>query len=76
MFFSKIAIIAAGRDQLAAQRESIVRQLRAEVGTLAVDLAGRIVGESLTDTARQGRMVDRFLADLEAQGTAGTGARQ
>ena len=42
-------IIAAGRDQLAAQRESIVRDLRSEMGTLAVDLASRIVGESLAD---------------------------
>src|SRR5919112_6360690 len=45
-------IIAAGNDQLAAQRESILRQLRTEVGALAVDLAGRIVGESLADEAR------------------------
>ncbi len=59
-------IIAAGRDQLAAQRESIVRDLRAEVGTLAVDLAGRIVGESLADEARGRGTVERFLAELDA----------
>ena len=35
-------------------------------------LAGRIVGESLDEDARQGRVVDRFLADLEA-GTPGSG---
>jgi F-type H+-transporting ATPase subunit b len=35
------------------------------VGTLSTDLASRIVGESLTDDARQERMVDRFLDDLE-----------
>jgi F-type H+-transporting ATPase subunit b len=66
-------IIAAGRDQLAAQRESIVRDLRAEVGTLAVDLAGRIVGESLADEARSRGTVDRFIDELGA-GT-GTGRR-
>jgi F-type H+-transporting ATPase subunit b len=37
------------------------------VGSLATELASRIVGESLTDEARQGRMVDRFLDGLEAQ---------
>jgi F-type H+-transporting ATPase subunit b len=58
-------IISAGRDALAAQRESIVRDLRAEVGTLAVDLAGRIVGESLADEARQRGTVERFLEHLE-----------
>ena len=61
-------IIAAGRDQLAAQRESIVRELRSEVGTLAVDLAGRIVGESLADEARRKGTVDRFLSNLESAG--------
>jgi F-type H+-transporting ATPase subunit b len=63
-------IIAAGRDQLAAQRESIVRDLRSEVGTLAVDLASRIVGESLADEARNRGTVDRFINELGA-GAAG-----
>ena len=64
-------IIAAGRDQLAAQREAIVRDLRAEVGTLAVELAGRIVGESLEDEARSRGTIDRFIAELDAADTAG-----
>ena len=64
-------IIAAGRDQLAAQRESIVRDLRSEVGTLAVDLASRIVGESLADEARSRGTVDRFISELPAAGTTG-----
>jgi F-type H+-transporting ATPase subunit b len=64
-------IITAGREQLAAQRESIVRELRAEVGSLAVDLAGRIVGESLADEARARATVDRFIAELEQTDTAG-----
>jgi F-type H+-transporting ATPase subunit b len=62
-------IIAAGRDQLAAQREAIVRELRTEVGTLAVDLASKIVGESLADEARSRGTVDRFIGEL----SAGTG---
>jgi F-type H+-transporting ATPase subunit b len=61
-------IITAGRDQLAAQRESIVRDLRSEVGSLAVDLAGRIVGESLADEARSRGTVDRFISELDATG--------
>src|SRR3954447_19025510 len=62
-------IINSGREQLAAQRESIVRDLRSEVGTLAVDLAGRIVGEALADEARNRGTVERFLDDLDT--TAG-----
>ncbi|GLY99696.1 F0F1 ATP synthase subunit B [Actinoplanes sp. NBRC 103695] len=61
-------IISAGREQLAAQRESIVRDLRSEVGTLAVDLASKIVGESLADEARSRGTVDRFISDLDATG--------
>jgi F-type H+-transporting ATPase subunit b len=64
-------IITAGREQLAAQRESIVRELRAEVGTLAVDLASRIVGESLADEARNRGTVDRFISELGEAGAAG-----
>jgi F-type H+-transporting ATPase subunit b len=55
----------AAQAQIQAERQQALTSLRAEVGTLATDLAGRIVGESLTDTARQGRMVDRFLDELE-----------
>jgi F-type H+-transporting ATPase subunit b len=65
-------IVAAGRDQLTAERQNIVRGLRAEIGTLAVDLAGRIVGESLADEARQRGTVERFLSDLD---TASAGGR-
>ncbi len=58
-------IIAAGRDSLTAERQTIIRELRTEVGTLAVDLAGRIVGESLADEARQRGTIERFLDELE-----------
>ncbi|ABP56065.1 F0F1 ATP synthase subunit B [Salinispora tropica] len=61
-------IIAAGKEQLVAERTTIVRELRTEVGTLAVDLAGKIVGESLADEARRAGTVDRFLNGLESAG--------
>lgn len=54
-----------GEEQLAAEREHVVAQLRSEIGRLAVDLAERIVGESLTDEERQHRIIERFLGDLE-----------
>jgi F-type H+-transporting ATPase subunit b len=70
-------IIAAGRDALGAERASIVRELRAELGGLAVDLASRIVGESLADEARRHGTVERFLAELgEGQEPAGAGGRR
>jgi F-type H+-transporting ATPase subunit b len=57
--------------QIEAERQAAVASLRNEVGTLATALAGKIVGESLADDARSARVVDRFLADLESQQSAG-----
>src|ERR1700727_342417 len=48
-------ITESAQSQIAADRQQALTSLRAEVGTLATELASRIVGESLTDTARQGR---------------------
>ena len=58
-------IVEHGKTQIEAERQQAVASLRAEVGTLATGLAGRIVGESLEDDARQSRVVERFLTDLE-----------
>ena len=63
----------AANAQIEAERQQALTSLRAEVGALATDLAGRIVGESLQDEARQSRVVDRFLDDLDQRG--GIGAR-
>ena len=63
----------AANAQIQAERQQALTALHAEVGALATDLAGRIVGESLQDEARQSRVVDRFLDDLEQRG--GIGAR-
>jgi F-type H+-transporting ATPase subunit b len=69
-------ITDAAQSQIDAERQQALISLRAQVGSLATELASRIVGESLTDTARQGRMVDRFLDDLASQGAGDSGARQ
>jgi F-type H+-transporting ATPase subunit b len=58
-------VTEAAQAQIEADRQQALTSLRAEVGTLATELASRIVGESLTDEARQSRMVDRFLTELE-----------
>jgi F-type H+-transporting ATPase subunit b len=63
----------AANAQIDADRQQALNSLRAEVGTLATELASRIVGESLQDEARQSRVVDRFLDDLDQRG--GIGAR-
>lgn len=58
-------IIAAGHTQIEADRKQASLALRQDVGKLATELAGRLVGESLEDHARQSRVIDRFLDELE-----------
>jgi F-type H+-transporting ATPase subunit b len=58
-------ITAAAHASIEAERQQAVTSLRNEVGALAVELASKIVGEALDDQARQSRIVDRFIEDLE-----------
>lgn len=73
-------IATRAKAQLQAEREQVVRELRTEVGTLATTLASRVIGESLEDDDRSQRVVERFLADLEAaqadDAAVGIGSRE
>jgi F-type H+-transporting ATPase subunit b len=60
-------LIDAASAQIEADKQQALISLRAEIGSLSVELASRVVGESLEDEARQRRIVDRFLAQLEEQ---------
>ena len=61
------SIVAAGQAQLAADRNSAVSVLKADLGKLAVELADKIVGERAADSALQERIIDRFLDDLDGR---------
>lgn len=65
-------IVAQAQATIEAERQQAVTALRAELGDLATQLAGRIVGEALDDDARQRRVVDRFLEELEQSDQAGS----
>ena len=60
-------LIATAHTQIEAERQSALVSLRSEVGTLALDLASGVIGESLSDDAKAKRVVDRFLAELETE---------
>lgn len=67
-------ILENAQKQIEAERQQASVALRAEVGALATDLASRIVGEALADSARQSRVIDRFLDELEeSTATAASG---
>src|SRR6476469_5814907 len=67
-------IVARGEEQLASARQQVVNELRGQIGALAVQLAGQVVGESLADDARRSGTVDRFLTELDQMAAAGDGA--
>ena len=65
-------IISRGQAQAEAERRQAIRQLKTELGNAAVDLAEKILGEALADNQRQERLIERFLSQIEEEGTLGT----
>ena len=58
-------IRAKARDEASAEKSRALADAKSEVGTISVDLAGKIVGESLDAEAHQA-LIDRYLSDLES----------
>ncbi len=59
-------IVANAKAQIEAERTAALASLRSDVGSLALDLASGVIGESLSEDARAAAVVDRFLADIQA----------
>lgn len=66
-------ITAAAQATIEAERQAALVSLRNEVGSLAITLASGVIGESLNDDKKATALVDRFLADLEADEKAKAG---
>ncbi len=57
-------ILAKARDEAENERDRALADARKQVGSISVDLASQIVGESLNPETHQA-LVNRYLADLE-----------
>lgn len=72
-------IAQTAQAQIEADRQAALVSLRAEVGSLALDLASSVIGEHLSNDTKSAAIVDRFLADLaaseKAAGETATGSR-
>jgi F-type H+-transporting ATPase subunit b len=53
-------ILDEARQQIAADRQRAFTELRTEIGAIATELAGRVVGEPVTGDAEQ---IERYLAE-------------
>jgi F-type H+-transporting ATPase subunit b len=62
-------ITSSAVAQIEAERQAALVSLRAEVGSLALDLASGVIGQSLSDDKKASKLVDTFLADLESSET-------
>jgi len=57
-------IVTSARTQVEAEKAQAIDSLRKDVGTMATVLAGKILGETLTDDARVKKTVDSFITTL------------
>jgi len=62
-------IVSKAQDEIRAERDRVFQELKAQVGELSLELAGRMVGESL-DKDRHLRLVDDYINELEAMPAA------
>ena len=66
-------ITATAKAQIEAERQAALISLRAEVGTLAIELASQVVGASLKSDKVATGVVDSFLSELETSEKASKG---
>jgi F-type H+-transporting ATPase subunit b len=66
-------IVEAARAEIEGERDRAARELRREIGSLAVQVAGRVVGHEL-DEDRQRELVDAYIDELTASAN-GSGGR-
>jgi F-type H+-transporting ATPase subunit b len=59
-------MLQRGQDQLAAQRDQVVRGLRADLGGVSLELAERTVRKELEDDSARSASVDSFLSEIES----------
>jgi F-type H+-transporting ATPase subunit b len=54
------AIVARAQEEIRAERDRVFQELRVQVGEIAVELAGRVVGQTLDKTAHE-RLIDEYI---------------
>lgn len=59
------SIVGAAQARISADAEAATRVLQSDLGSLATELAGKIIGEAVTDEALASRVIDRFLDELD-----------
>jgi F-type H+-transporting ATPase subunit b len=54
------AIVARAQEEIRAERDRVFQELRSQVGEIAVELAGKVVGQSLDKSSHE-RLIDEYI---------------
>jgi F-type H+-transporting ATPase subunit b len=60
-------IVARAQQEIQAERDRTFEELRGQVGELSIEVASRVIGESL-DKRRQARLVDEYIEEITNSG--------
>jgi F-type H+-transporting ATPase subunit b len=66
------ATVVRAQEEIRAERDRAFQELRAQVGSIAVELAERVVGQALDEKAHQ-RLIDEFIDEV-ASGASSNGS--
>jgi F-type H+-transporting ATPase subunit b len=61
------AIVARAQEEINAERDRVFQELRQQVAEIAVELAGRVVGETLDKSAHE-RLIDEYINSVASSG--------
>ncbi|MGH2682115.1 MAG: hypothetical protein ACRDIX_02655, partial [Actinomycetota bacterium] len=60
-------VVARAQGEIQAERDRTFEELRGHVGELTIELASRVIGQSL-DRRRQAKLVDEYIDELARSG--------
>ncbi len=66
------ATVIRAQEEIRAERDRVFQELKAQVGDIAVDLAGRVVGQALDKKAHE-KLVDDYIVQVAQVAGSGNG---
>ena len=69
------ATVARAQEEIRAERDRVFQELRTQVGSIAVEIAERVVGQSLDERAHQ-RLIDEFIDEVAADASSSGNGRK
>jgi F-type H+-transporting ATPase subunit b len=68
-------VVARAQQEIRAERDRTFEELRGQVGELSIEVASRVIGQSL-DARRQAKLVDEYIEELIRSGNGQAGGER